>query len=81
MIRLEVETKNPSEKAMQHLKAFFGSGGLGLDIVEETEGQIRFEGGGGYVGAVVCSAGKKSRIELVSREWEQQVKKFAAEVK
>lgn len=81
MLRLDVETKKSAEKAMRHLKAFFGRDGLGLDIVEETDEQIRFEGGGGYVGAAICAAGEKSRIELVSREWEQQVKKFAAEVK
>jgi len=78
MINLEVKTKLKQEQVMERLKKFFGKGGLGLDITEEGPQCLTFEGGGGHVTATLCPEEGKMRINLVSQEWDSQVKKFAS---
>ena len=81
MLKLETKSKLPPEKIVDKLKGFFGEGGLGLDLEEETSKCLTFQGGGGYVTATLCQEEKKTRIEFVSQEWEIQVKKFTSELK
>ena len=78
MINLEVRTKLKQEEIIDRLKKFFGKGGLGLEIVEEAPQCLTFEGGGGHVTATLCPEEGKMRINLVSQEWDSQVKKFAS---
>ena len=78
MINLDVKTKLKQEDVIDRLKKFFGKGGLGLEIVEETPQCLTFEGGGGHVTATVCPEEGKTKINLVSQEWDSQVKKFAS---
>ena len=80
MLNLDVKTKLKQEEVIQRLKKFFGKGGLGLDITEEAPQCLTFEGGGGHVTATVCSEEGKIRINLVTQEWENQVKKFASDL-
>ncbi len=78
MINLDVKTKLKQEEIFDRLKKFFGKGGLGLEITEETPQCLTFEGGGGYVTATLCSEEDKTRINLVTQEWDFQVKQFAS---
>jgi len=78
MIKLEVKTKLKQEEVIERLKKFFGKGGLGLEIVEEAPQCLTFEGGGGHLTASFCPEEGKMRINLVSQEWDSQVKKFAS---
>jgi hypothetical protein len=78
MLNLEVRTKLSREEAIQQLKKFFGKEGIGLAIAEETPQCLTFEGGGGYVTATLCPEESKTRITLVTQEWDYQVKKFAS---
>jgi hypothetical protein len=78
MINLDVRTKLRQEEILDRLKRFFGKGGLGLEITEETPQCLTFTGGGGYVTATLCSEEDKTRINLVTQEWDYQVKKFAS---
>ncbi len=78
MLNLEVTTKLSQEEVIQRLKKFFGKGGLGLDLTEEAPQCLTFEGGGGHVTATICSEEGKIRMNLVTQEWENQVKKFAS---
>ena len=78
MINLEVKTKLSTPEVCNRLKAFFGEGGLGLKITEQTQSCLSFEGGGGYVNATVCKEENQTQISLLSMEWEIQVKNFAA---
>jgi len=78
MINLDVRTKLKQEEVIERLKKFFGKGGLGLDITEEGPQCLTFEGGGGHVTATLCPEEGKTRINLVSQEWDSQVKKFAS---
>ena len=80
MINLEVRTKLTQEEVGARLKKFFGKGGLGLDIAEETPSCLTFEGGGGHVTATLCPEEGKTRINLVAQEWDYQVKKFASDL-
>ncbi len=78
MLNLEVTTKLSQEEVIQRLKKFFGKGGLGLDLTEEAPQCLTFEGGGGHVNATICSEEGKIRMNLVTQEWENQVKNFAS---
>jgi hypothetical protein len=78
MLNFETKTKLSAEEVAERLKKFFGKGGLGLELCEEKPECLSFEGGGGYVTASIASEEKKTRVNLVTQEWEQQVKKFAA---
>jgi len=81
MLNLEVKTKLSPEEVGRRLKNFFGPGGLGLEVKEETPLCFTFSGGGGYVNATVCTEEGKTKINLVTQEWEHQVKEFAGQIK
>jgi len=78
MLNLERKTKLPEEEVKQRLRRFFGKEGLGLELKEETPQCLTFEGAGGYVTATLCPEKGKTRLDLVTQEWEYQVKDFAA---
>lgn len=78
MINMDIKTKLSVPKVYMRLKSFFGEGGLGLEITEETQSCLSLEGGGGYVKAIVCKEENQTKIHLLSMEWEIQVKNFAA---
>ncbi len=78
MLNLEVKTKLPIEDVTKRAKRFFGKGGLGLEVSEENPQCLSFEGGGGYVTATLCAEGDKTRVTLVTQEWDHQVKEFAS---
>jgi len=78
VLNLEVRTKLSQGETIQQLKKFFGKEGLGLDVIEEAPQCVSFSGGGGHVTATLCPEEGKMRITLVTREWENQVKKFAS---
>ncbi len=76
MINMERKTRLAPEKVIGRLKKFFGQGGQGLDLTEEKGPCLTFSGGGGYVSATVCTEEGKTKINLVSQEWENQVREF-----
>jgi hypothetical protein len=81
MLNLEVETKLSKEEAERRIRSVFGKQGHGLEIAEDQPGCISFQGGGGYVTAHVEVDGNKTKINLLTQEWEFQVKEFAADLK
>jgi hypothetical protein len=78
MLKLECKTKRPAEEVVKRIKSSFGKGGLGLDLKVETATCLSFEGGGGYVRATLCEEEGGIRVDLVTQEWDYQVKKFAS---
>ena len=78
MLKMEKRTKKPAQEVVQKLKDFFGTGGLGLDLKEETPTCLTFEGGGGYVNASLCEEDTGTRVDLATQEWDYQVREFAA---
>jgi hypothetical protein len=81
MLNMEVKSNLPPQKIIEKLKGFFGKGGLGLSLEDESSQCLSFHGGGGYVTATLCPDGKETRIDFVSQEWDVQVKKFASDLK
>ncbi len=79
MLSLERKTKLSQEDVIKHTKRFFGEGGLGLKLTEETSHCLTFEGGGGFVTVTLCPEGEKIRVDLVSQEWDYHAKRFAAD--
>jgi len=80
MINLETESKLSIEEITKRAKSFFGKGGLGLEIVDESTECLNFAGGGGFVNVVICPTEGKNRVELQTREWENPVKQFASKL-
>jgi hypothetical protein len=78
MLKMEKRTKKTLQEVVQKLKIFFGKGGLGLDLKEETPTCLTFEGGGGYVTAALCEEDTGTRVDLATQEWDYQVKEFAS---
>jgi len=78
MLNMQVKTKLPPDEVVGRAKRFFGQGGLGLNLTEESLGCVTFEGGGGYVTATVCVDEDKTRVDLLTQEWDYPVKQFAS---
>jgi len=76
MLHITKGTALSSEDVVKRASDFFGSKGLGLEEKERNSCCITFEGGGGYVSVTVGKAGNKRDVDVESREWEYQVKKF-----
>jgi hypothetical protein len=87
MIRMEAESKLSPDEVIEKARAFFGPGGIGLEVTEFSNCCARFEGGGGqvYVQAAArqTAAGRdpsRSRVEIQGREWERQIKDFLGQI-
>jgi hypothetical protein len=76
MLNMEAKTRLSPEEVVRRLKKFFGKEGLGLKVTEETPQCLSFVGSGGYVTATLCLEDGKTRVDLVTQEWEIQVKEF-----
>ena len=81
MLKLGTKTKLTPEETIKRAIAFFGTGGYGLKVIEETPTSVNFEGGGGGVAIVACAEEKGSSVDLISREWDYQVKEFVGKIR
>lgn len=80
MINIEGKSRLKPEELMVRLKKYFGKGGQGLEVTEENPSCITFSGGGGYVTATVCAEEGKTKVNLVTQEWEYQAKEFLSQL-
>ena len=80
MLRLEVQTKLSSEKAIEQAVAFFGPDGYGLEVKENYKNHAYFEGGGGSVTVTTSVKGDKTSVDIVSKEWDFQVQEFVEKI-
>jgi hypothetical protein len=78
MLNLEVKTKLTEKEAVERAKEFFGTGGLGLVLSEESAECLSFTGGEGYVNIKTCIVDGKTRVTLTTQEWERQIRTFAS---
>ncbi len=76
MLNISKETNLSPEEIRQKTRDYFGEKGLKLEMTEEEDGCLSFSGGGGYVNATICAAENKNRIDIVTQEWEYDVKEF-----
>lgn len=80
MARYSCKTKQNPEKAIQEAIAFFGKGGLGLEIVEQNVCCVSFQGGGGHVTVTANARDKETTLELETREWDYPVQQFMRKI-
>jgi hypothetical protein len=76
MLRIETGTRLVPEEVIRRAAKFFGAGGYGMRTVNQTDTRVYFEGGGGGVNLVTHSEGRITLVELISQEWDYQVKEF-----
>ncbi len=79
MARYGVYTKLDPEEVIRRAVSFFGEGGLGLTVTDQGSCCATFEGGGGHV-SITANAGDKMEVELVTREYDYDVKRFIREI-
>jgi len=77
MAKYGKETKLEANDVLRRAEEFFGTGGLGMKLVEQDECCLSFEGSGGHVtiSAARCKP-DRTEVDLETREWDYQVKKF-----
>ena len=76
MLRMATTTKVTSEEAIKQAVKFFGPEGHGLEIKDQSPTCARFEGGGRYVEVTSCTNEEGTSMELLSQEWNHQVREF-----
>jgi len=79
MARYGVETNKSPEEIIQQAVNFFGKDGVGLEVTDRSPCCASFEGGGGHV-SVTVNQGEKTEVELVTREWDYDVKRFVRQI-
>jgi hypothetical protein len=81
MLKISKESKLKPEEAIKRAVAFFGPGGYGLEVKEEGNCCVTFEGGGGGVNVTASTSKKGSSVDIESREWDYQSQKFLESIK
>ncbi len=79
MLRIEVQTGFCQEDVISRAVKYFG--GLGLKVTSQTAMAASFEGGGGGVDISTCADKNVTTVELVSSEWDSQVRDFLRTIK
>ncbi|OGO23430.1 MAG: hypothetical protein A2144_05465 [Chloroflexi bacterium RBG_16_50_9] len=80
MLRLTAKTRLKPEEVMKKALDFFGAGGCGLKVAEQSNTCASFEGASGSVFITACSDGKRTKVDMETMEWEYQVKEFARKI-
>jgi hypothetical protein len=80
MARYGVETRLSPEQAIDKAVAWFGEGGLGLEVTERSERCAAFAGGSGHIAITATPGDPRTNIELVTREWDYDVKQFMRKI-
>lgn len=80
MLKIFKETSLPPEKILERAATFFGRNGEGMDEKERNVCCVAFEGYGGFVRVSVGEESGKRTVEVETREYEYQAKRFLAEL-
>ncbi|OGO04093.1 MAG: hypothetical protein A2Y60_04745 [Chloroflexi bacterium RBG_13_54_9] len=82
MLRIATKTRLNPEEAIKLAVDFFGPGpgGYGLQIKEQDAACVYFEGAGGGVEVSACTDEEGTSLEVVSREWDGQVREFMTKI-
>jgi hypothetical protein len=76
MLRIETVTKMQPRLAIDAAVAYFGPDGLGLRTTARDAATASFEGAGGGVEVRVSHENGGTRVEVLSREWDEQTKDY-----
>ena len=76
MVNLGTQTKLSSAEVLARATAFFGEGGLGLEMRPDSDTCLTFSGGGGYVTVTTAPIAKGTDVTVASQEWERDATRF-----
>ena len=78
MLRMGKQTKLTAEEVIAKATAYFGPGGVGLTVRPTGPHAVEYVGGGGYVHVQAEPSEDESQteIDIQSREWEYDVRRF-----
>jgi hypothetical protein len=78
LLRMGKETKASPEAVIEKAISFFGKEGVGLRLVQRSTNSVHFTLAGGHVQVVATpiSDGRKTDVDVQTREWEYDVKRF-----
>ena len=76
MLRISRQTRLEPEAIIDQAARFFGQGGEGLEEKERNSCCISFEGTGGYVSVAIVDEDKHRIVDIETREFEYQAKRF-----
>ena len=76
MIRIAKQTRLKREEIIARAVEFFGEKGEQLEEKDRNRCCVYFEGGGGYVSISIVEESHKRTLEIETREYEYQVKRF-----
>jgi hypothetical protein len=76
MLRITRQTRLNPEDIIEQASNFFGRGGEELEETQRNPCCITFEGAGGYVTVSVVEEDEHRTVDVETREFEYQVKKF-----
>jgi hypothetical protein len=76
MLRISKSSRLDTDEIISMASGYFGEDGEGLDETERGPCCISFSGGGGHVTVMVVEEANKREVEVETREFEYQAKKF-----
>ena len=76
MLRISKKSKLNPEEILAKASSYFGKGGEGLDETERGSCCISFSGAGGYVTVTVSEKTNQREVDVETREFEYQAKRF-----
>jgi hypothetical protein len=76
MLRIAKQTGLKPAEIIDKGSRFFGKQGVGLEEKERNPCCISFESGGGYVAVSIVDENGRRTVDIETREFEYQVKKF-----
>jgi hypothetical protein len=76
MIRIAKQTRLTPEEIIERASEYFGKGGQELTETQRNLCCISFEGVGGYVAVSVVDEDRHRTVDVESREFEYQARRF-----
>lgn len=80
MLRISRESRLSPDEILFRASSYFGKGGEGLEETERGSCCISFAGGGGYVTVSVSEEDQHREVNVESREFEYQARRFLSSI-
>ncbi len=80
MIRISKKSRLKPEEIVAKAGRYFGKGGEGLEETERGRCCISFSGAGGYVTVTVSEEIDRREVDVETREFEYQAKRFLGDL-
>lgn len=81
MIRITKQTRFKPPDILDRASDYFGEGGEALEETERNPCCISFEGSGGYVAVSIVDEDTHRVVDVETREFEYQAKRFLEKLK